>query len=441
MAATGVVLILAAGADWEPAVLAAIDARRDLAVLRRCMDVEELLAAAAAGQADSAVVGTDARGLDARVVEQLQHHGVRTVGVLPAGAAEEHARARAVRAGIGRLVGQAALGTLPDLLLADEGAPAVPAQGALGAGASLAPGPSEVPGTAGLTGTSGASGIPGTSDTADADGAASGQRAVSGRVWTVWGGAGAPGRSTVAAAVAAELARRERSTLLVDADPYGGSVAQQLGILDQVSGLLAAARLVAGGGLETGLSGVVRMLGSHLGVITGLPRPDRWAEVRGEMLADVITGAARMGEVIIDAGFCLEDDDLDARAGRNQLTLTALDLADEVLVVGTADPVGLTRLVRGLADLRGREAATQVRVVINRVRPTLGWTEREIAGTVRGVVGQQTPIHFLPDDRATVDKALVAGRTLLEAAPDGPLPRAVAALVDAVSAAQAAKSG
>lgn len=394
MAGTGVVLILAAGADWEPAVLAAIEGRRDLAVLRRCMDVEELLAAAAAGQADAAVVGTDAPGLDARAVELLARHGVRTVGIVPAGAGEEQARARAMRAGIARIVGQAALASLPAALLADDTAAAsrlvVPEQ-------VSAPEPAAAPG----------------------------------RVLTVWGGAGGPGRTTVAAAVAAELARRREVALLVDADPYGGSVAQQLGILDEVSGLLAAARLASSGSLATGLAGVVRMLDSHLGVITGLPRPDRWAEVRGEALEELVAAAARTGTVVLDSGFSIEEDGLDARPGRNQLTVAALDLADEVVVVGTADPVGLTRLARGLVDLRERDPGKPLRVVVNRMRPSLGWSERDVADMIAGV-GGHVPIHFLPEDRASVDKALVTGRTLLETAPDGPLPRAVRGLVDAL---------
>ena len=37
---------------------------------------------------------------------------------------------------------------------------------------------------------------------------------------------------------------------VVDADPYGGTVSQQLGIMDEVSGLLSAARLATTGALE-----------------------------------------------------------------------------------------------------------------------------------------------------------------------------------------------
>ena len=72
----------------------------------------------------------------------------------------------------------------------------------------------------------------------------------------------------VAVALAVVLARRGRTTL-VDADPYGGSVAQHLGVLDEVSGLLSAARLTADGTLEARLPTVQRRVGDGLVVVTG----------------------------------------------------------------------------------------------------------------------------------------------------------------------------
>jgi len=79
---------------------------------------------------------------------------------------------------------------------------------------------------------------------------------------------------------APDLARRALSALLGDADPQAGSIAQQLGVLDEVSGLLAAARLATAGVLEERLASVQRSLGPHLRLVTGLPRADRWSEVR-----------------------------------------------------------------------------------------------------------------------------------------------------------------
>jgi hypothetical protein len=54
-----------------------------------------------------------------------------------------------------------------------------------------------------------------------------------------------------------------------------------------------------------------------------------------------------------------------------------------------------------------------VRVVVNRMRPTLGWSERDIVGMVEGYA-RPVGVHFLPEDREAVDRALVAGRDLSE---------------------------
>ena len=200
-----------------------------MVVLRRCVDVPDLLAAASAGQADAAVVALEAPGLDQAAVDHLRRFQVRPLAVVPAGPADEH-RLRAARLGIATVVADDRLDELPAAVqAADEEADAdtvVPDP--------LADEPPPPPG--------------------------------GGRVLAVWGPAGAPGRTTVAVAVAAELAARGRRTTLVDADPYGGAVAQQLGILDEVSGLLAAARLAAGGDARAAV---------RVGAAGGRRAPDR----------------------------------------------------------------------------------------------------------------------------------------------------------------------
>src|SRR4029078_13533171 len=60
-----------------------------------------------------------------------------------------------------------------------------------------------------------------------------GEQSEAGRAVVGWGPAGAPGRPTVAVSVAAELSRRRRRVVLADLDPWGGSVAQHLGLLDE----------------------------------------------------------------------------------------------------------------------------------------------------------------------------------------------------------------
>lgn len=392
-----VVLVVASGAAWESSALTLLGNHRDIVVLKRCVDVDDLLASATAGQADVAVLGLDAPGLDAMAVDHLRRYAVRPVAVV---AADSHDTGglRASRIGITALVPDNDLASLPAAVLAPE-TPASPPP---------PPPPLVEPLPAAVS--------------------------LAGRVVAVWGPAGAPGRSTVAAGIAAELARRRCRTILVDADPYGGTLAQQLGILDEVSGLLAAARLASGGLLAERFATVQRAVDANLSVVTGLPRADRWVELRPGAVEHLLEVARERGQVVVDTGFSLEDDpgrDYGARPARNQLTLGALGAADELVVVGAADPVGLSRLARALVEVRDVTAGAPVRVVVNRMRPTLGWSEKDIAGMVGGFT-RLSGLHFLPDDRAAVDRALVTGRTLVECG-DSALTRALAALVDALA--------
>jgi MinD-like ATPase involved in chromosome partitioning or flagellar assembly len=381
-----VVLLLAAGAAWETRALGLLSGRRDLVVLKRCVDVDDLLATATSGQADTAVVAIEAPGFDLAAADHLVKHGVRAIAVV----GDELGTVRASRIGVRATVDGDDLEALPDTITSDhQPAPEPP------------PTPDDPPPR-------------------------------QGRVIAVWGPAGAPGRTTVATSLAAVLGSRARTTL-VDADPYGGTVAQALGVLDEVSGLLSAARLAGSGMLEERFASVQRAFDHQFTVVTGLPRPDRWTEVRPgtvELLAEI---ASRHGHVVIDTGFGLDDDDLSGRPGRNQLTLAALEVADEVVVVGTADPVGLSRLVRALVDLRERRPMTTTRVVVNRMRPTIGWTERDVTQMLSDFA-RPTGLHFLPEDRATVDRALVTGRTLLETNAEGPLAVAIRRLAEAIVA-------
>lgn len=395
-----VVLIVSTGAAWETRALAALQASPATVVLKRCVDVADLLATASTGQAHVAVLAADLAGLDHAVVDDLGGYGVRVVGVATD---TELTRPRAARNGVVTLLEASRVDEIAALVSSLPADPTLPPEP-----------PGVVPVAAGEPTTAPAAGSPG-------------------RVIAVWGPGGAPGRTILAGAVAAELARRGLSTLLVDADPYGGAVAQQLGILDEVSGLLAAARLVAAGTVEQRFTTVQRRLSDRLRVITGLPRPDRWSEVRPGTLTALVERAAQDGQVVLDTGFSIEPDpasDL-GRAARNDLTREALDVADEVLLVGSADPVGLARLARAIADLRELLPHATPRVVVNRMRPTLGWREADVVAMLAGF-GPSCGVHFLPDDQPAVDRALVSGRLLVESG-DSPLTRAVGRLIDAMA--------
>ncbi|MFN8194406.1 MAG: hypothetical protein U0R80_09000 [Nocardioidaceae bacterium] len=390
------VLLVASGAGWESTALGLLSRHPDLVVLKRCVDVDDLMATAAAGQADCAVVALDAPGLNATAVEHLRRHRVRPVAVV-AGAAPvaDRALARAAQVGITALLPESEIGDLARLVESVEDEPPYVDEPVPEAGTDAGP--------------------------------------ADGRVVAVWGPQGAPGRTTVAVGLAAALAHRGDRAVLVDADPWGGAVAQQLGILDEVSGLLAAGRLAGSGLLGERFESVARSVGEGLAVVTGLPRADRWVEIRPGAVESLLDAARDRGRVVVDTGFSLEADpgaELAGRPTRNGLTLAALARADEVVVVGTPDPVGLSRLARGLVELRETLGARPVHVVVNRHRPSLGWGEADVVGMVEGFA-RVRGVHFLPEDRAAVDKALVAGRTLVETG-ESALARSLGDLADAV---------
>ncbi len=392
------VLLLAAGEAWESPALVDLEAHPGVVVLKRCVDVDDLLAAVTSGQADVAVVSLDAPGLDPTSVTHLRRHAVRPVAVTSARSEDLDVREHARSLGISAIVGAGELATLPSVVTTVEDAADTRVRDS---GVDPVPEPAASP---------------------DA-----------GRVVVVWGPAGAPGRTTVATNLACEVARRRTDVVLADLDPYGGAVAQQLGILDEVSGLLSASRLAGSGQLDDRFASVCRGIGEHLAVVTGLPRADRWREVRAAQAEQLIERARADGEVVVDTGFCLEDEggsDFGGRPSRNALTLAALEQADEIVVVGAADPIGLTRLARGLVELRERAGGAPVRVVVNRMRGSIGWSEKEIAGMVEGF-SRISGLHFLPEDRTCVDRALVSGRPLGEVG-DSALVQALAALTDAV---------
>ncbi len=176
--------------------------------------------------------------------------------------------------------------------------------------------------------------------------------------------------------------------------------------------------------------------------MTGLPRPDRWREVRPAAYAALLSVARDLDEVVVvDTGFGLADAPVDPYApapDRDDLTRVTLEQADVVVVVASADPVGLARLALALADLGTLDPDLRPLVVVNRMRSSLGWSEREVSALV-GRVDPRVPVVFLPEDRPAADRALVTGRTLVEGG-DGPLRRAVAALARTIEGLQTVSS-
>ncbi|MBN1093778.1 chromosome partitioning protein [Blastococcus sp. TML/M2B] len=413
------------GAAWESALVGALD-RSDhgVTVVRRCVDVSELLAAAATGTGQAALLSAELRRLDGDAVARLGAAGVAVVGLVEPG--DDRAAERLRQLGvahvlpadaepedIARALREAVAGAPPAPRDVADPLAALPELGVLPEGGARPDG--------------------------------------RGRLVAVWGPTGAPGRTTVAVGLADEAARLGVPTLLVDADVHGGVVAQVLGLLDDSPGLAGAARLAGAGTLDrAALLRLAWAVHPRLHVLTGLARADRWPELRPRAVGTVLEEARTLAELtVVDCAFNLEDDEelsFDTAAPRrNGATLAVLEAADTVLCVSGADPVALQRSIRALDELREALPDVQPVLVVNQVRrgPVPGDPRAEIAAALQRFAGREVAF-FLPADRRATDAALAAGRTLAEVAPASALRgelRALAAVLAGVPAPASSRRG
>ena len=424
-------VVTAVSGPWESTLVTTLERGTDAQIARRCPDLADLLAVSGSGLAQVALVSADLRSLDRTALDHLRECSVTVVGIYPPGdeMAELHLRQLGISIVIpadasGEVI-QAALDAL-DAVELQPGSPSGWLPQELGPAAAGSPASVKEParrrpesGTSGLTGADHQDGV--------------------GAIVAVWGPAGAPGRTTVALNVASELARLGQPTVLVDADTYGGCIAQSLSLLDEAPGLAAATRSADQGSLDLAvLARLAPEVCSGLRVLTGIPKAERWPELRAAALEHVLTLTRRLARfTVIDCGFSLEDDEelsYDTLAPRrNAATLTSLGVADQVLAVGAGDPIGLQRLVRGLQEL-GTVASPSPTVVINRVRASAVGSrpERRIREALTRFAGIDE-LRFIPDDPATMDRALLAGQSLAEAAPDSEVRRSLLALASELS--------
>ncbi|MFZ0324880.1 MAG: hypothetical protein WAN48_12225 [Actinomycetes bacterium] len=387
----------------EASVIAGLRESGGVAELgRRCVDLPDVLAAAAAGAGDVVVIASSVRRLDRDAVDRLTRCGVDVVVVHDV----SHQ------------------GSLDDDVWTSWGVRAVvppDSDAVLRAITSRVPMP----------------------PTSTPDGASVGEdaehRPPTGQLVAVWGPTGAPGRTTVAVNVADRLASLGHDTLLADVDTYGASVAQVLGLLDDTSGIASVARLAAGGRLDaTACDRASAGLPSGLKVLTGMARPERWPELRAASLQSVWSLAvAHHAFVVLDCGFGIGAGSLSAwplEVGppeRDEATVASLAMSDVVLAVGSADPVGLVRLVRALPEVLDRAPAARIQVVVNQCRRSAVGRDPDaaVASVLRPRLAELAEqfgprvcaeVHLVPFDRAALDASMLAGRTLGETASQSP---------------------
>lgn len=394
-------------------------------VTRRCADAAELLAVAHIGLGAVAVISADLPGLDRRMVQLLATDRVGLV-VLN----EHDDQFSAQRLGALGITEALSFADVDRYLLDAIGrahAKVAPEQSPsfdLDASVLVPPPPPDLP---------------------------------RGKVITVWGTGGAPGRTTVAINLAYALAmgagsdpkvakRRskrgiqltgDQGTLLIDADTHAPSITQALGLLDESSGLAQVCHSADHGLLTTEtLKSSYAALASNLDLLTGLPRVTRWPEITGSALEAVYYHARLSHEwVVVDSSAPTESDEIlsfDTRAPqRNGATLTSAQASDCVIVVGRADPVGLKRLVDALTEVQENPVfhGAAVVVIVNQVRS--GGAGPAAKATISDMLAQFCQIFepiFLPYDLAVLDRAMMLGKALVDEAPGSAFAKQIFAL-------------
>lgn len=388
-------VIIAVRGEQEAVVAAGLSGAGSTTVARRCADLTEALAAGHAG-VGAVVVLSEQPQLNRGIVHEFTAGGVAVVGAPSTPEAAEHL----IELGVTHVV--------PAPVTSESVVAAV------AEAAEDAPEPEE----------------PDASVTLSPDGPR-------GAIVAVVGPTGAPGRTTVATNLAAELGALTGNAIIADVDTYGGAVAPAFGLLDEAPGVAALTRGALHGSLTDELvSRHALSVGEGLRVLSGISRADRWPELSAAALEPVWDRLRDHAAVtVVDAGFGLERDEelaYDTRAPqRHGATLSALAAADDVVVVGSAEPVSIQRLVQTLSDLDTAEvpeAATRT-VVVNRVRSSVAGMrpEEAVADALRRYSGVEHT-WTVPFDPKSCDAATLAGQVLRERAPRSPVRKAIAAL-------------
>ncbi|QHO91434.1 hypothetical protein CWT12_09115 [Actinomyces sp. 432] len=430
------VLLALSGDDSN--ILRALDAPGSgLKVVRRCADTPELLSAAMAGLATLVVTDTAFDDLDRTVLDRLRRAGAFGLLLAPdaererwAGAGWPVESAETAAAGICARLQSIARG------LEDPPQPPFPPA----APRASAPSPptaerdlwdefdAATP-TAPLAPTPDLAPRPVRAHANEAD-------KPRGRLVAVWGPQGAPGRSTIAAALAAGLSA---GTILVDADTQAPCLTQLLGLPEDSSALATAARLASRGRLDPeALGRILIPVSEDRRLLSGLGRAGRWRELPAAAMPEVWEQCRRAAAwTVVDvSGGQVDDavDDFTLEPGPGAVTAHLLRNADVVVIVGAGDPIGIRRLLQLIDDLDGGTRPTgRIEVVVNRVRASAaGPSPQQAVREALARFGGIEEVTLLPDDAATADRCLLEGRSVLEAAPGSPLGRALAELVDQI---------
>lgn len=207
-----------------------------------------------------------------------------------------------------------------------------------------------------------------------------------GSLIAVAGFGGSCGRSSFVKEVSWHLAKSGSRTLMVDADTYGASLIQEFAIDSGGVGVLEACREFEKRNLSPNvIEKLTHPVAPNLSLLSGLSKSSRWTDLRIPALR-ATWDATKSGFdfVVADVGGVLEIDSSlmheSALPRRHAASLTALEAAATTIICARADPIGVSRLIRGYLEFSELFSETNVSAVV--------WgtsNEREVRETTQAI--------------------------------------------------------
>jgi pilus assembly protein CpaE len=237
-----------------------------------------------------------------------------------------------------------------------------------------------------------------------------------GKIVAVYSPKGGTGKTTLACNLAMVLQTEDTPSALVDASIQYGDVAVFLNLLakNDVADLAAQANEIDADLVED--VAVAHATGLH--VFTAPASPEKGDKVHAEQFGKVLHFLAGLYQYVI----------VDTQSGLNDLTISALDASDLVILVATPDIPSIknVRLFYDVLEAIGYSAG-RVLLVMNRVDKRYGITAEAVSDNLKQpVVGQ------IPLDERTMIPATNQGQPFMLGDRSRPIARAVLELAQTV---------
>jgi MinD-like ATPase involved in chromosome partitioning or flagellar assembly len=210
---------------------------------------------------------------------------------------------------------------------------------------------------------------------------------------------GSTGKTTIAINIALELAAEKYKVLIIDSDLAGSSVANYFCLSELPAGLAGALRIASQKRFdEIQLERLsVQVPKTSITVLPGI-MGELTVEPTTDSLLEIIKVAKQAFDfVVVDSG------SVPSKNLEFNLAKGFLQQADLVVLVSSADPVGIYRLLAIEASIL--ELTIEPKLVINRLRNSVIPQAKSEIKTTLSKLGSIEVAAFFPEDSAQVDQA------------------------------------